>query len=199
MGDHAEERRVRAFVGRGDTAVAKLDANERAVVSRLVAEVGALLGEDAAEGGQVEPSDPALLRLLPNASPTDPEVADEFRRLTESDLRALKASRLRKIEEDLGGEGSEWVVPIGDAMSTAAALTDVRLVVASRLGLETDEDADLLKDELEMTEGLLEHGLPEGLDVDHERLWLATMYQALTWLQDSLVACVMNREGGSDE
>jgi hypothetical protein len=199
MGNHAEERRVRAFIRRGDMAVARLDADERAVIARLVADVELLLGADTVEERFVEPDDPALLRLFPNASPTNPEVADEFRRLTESDLRALKESRLNKFQEDLGGEGPEWAVPLGEAMSTAAALTDVRLVLATRLGLKTDEDADLLRNELDIAQGLLEHGVPEGLDVDHERIWLVTMYQALTWLQDSLIACVLDQEGGGDE
>jgi hypothetical protein len=90
-------------------------------------------------------------------------------------------------------------VPLDDGLSTAAALTDVRLVLADRLGLRTDEDADLLRGELELAQGLLMDGLPEGLGVDQERLWLATVYQALTWLQDSLVACLMDKEGGNHE
>lgn len=212
---------MKPFRRRGDSAVAVLDDDERTVIARVVADVGLLLGsepfgmeralpEPAAQNDVLaylasleehlaEPDDPALLRLLPNAAPTDREVSDEFRRLTEPDLRALKTDRLRRVWEDLSGDDSEWSVAIVDGLGVAAALTDLRLVIASRLGLVTDEDAELLRGELEIASGALEGGAPDGLEVDRERVWLGMLLQALTWLQDSLVACVMSQEGGDDE
>ncbi len=190
---------MRGFSRRGEVAVARLDADERSIIADLFAEVDALVDAGPLEEGSVNPEDPALLRLFPNAVPTDRGVADEYRRLTEPDLRSLKVERLRKIQKELGQKGSEWVVALTEALPTAAALTDVRLVIATRLGLETDEDAELLHSELDIAQGLLEHGAPEGLSIDHGRISLAMLYQALTWLQDSLVACVMDQEGGGDE
>jgi hypothetical protein len=212
---------VRPFQRRGDVAVAVLDDDERTVIARVVADVGLLLDAEpfgmeravpdtsapndvlaylaSLENHLAEPDDPALLRLLPNAAPTDREVADEFRRLTESDLRSLKTSRLRRVWEDLSRDDPEWTVPLDHALGVAAALTDLRLVIASRLGLVTDEDADLLRDELEIASGALDNGAPEGLEVDRERVWLGMLYQALTWLQDSLIACVVDQKGGDDE
>ncbi|MCJ7827367.1 MAG: DUF2017 domain-containing protein [Demequinaceae bacterium] len=175
---------MRAFQRRGRKAVARLDADERAAIATLIAEVRALVGAAPLAIGEAGPQEAAVLRLFPDAVPTDPGISEEFRRLTESDLRSLKSGRLDAMLEDLGREEAEWVISLDDALSVAAALTDVRLVVATRLGLKTDEDADLLRGELDMAQGLLEEGLPEGLGVDQERLWFATVYQALTWLQD---------------
>ena len=204
---------MKAFRGRRGVAVAELDPEERAVVARIVADVGLLLGgevfgmEDAAwasetpedlleyltnlEAHLAEPDDPAILRLLPNAAPTDREVADEFRRYTEPDLRALKVARLRRLWSQLSEDGPRWEVARDDAMETAAALTDVRLVLASRLAVETDADAERLHAEV----GLAQEAAADGIDPDRERIWLGMLYEALTWLQDSLVAFVMGEEG----
>jgi hypothetical protein len=204
---------VKAFRARGGVAVAELDHDERAVVARIVADVGLLLGGEvfgmerpAWESGPTEdlleyltnfeahlaaPDDPAILRLLPNAAPTDREAADEFRRYTEPDLRALKVARLRRIWSQLSEDGPRWEVAAGEAMDTAAALTDVRLVLASRLGIETDEDVERLHGEVALASGDAE---ADSGAADPERVWLGMLYEALTWLQDSLVIFVMGEE-----
>ncbi len=208
---------MRGFERRGDNAVALVDDEERMVIARIVADVGLLLaGEQfgmtspidrdagySTSGGNeadeilrhlrgleeplAQPNDPAVLRLLPNASRDDREIADEFRRLTEGDIRDLKVTRLRDMWEALSEDGPEWEVPLDQAMSTAAALTDVRLVLASRLRLETDEDAERLHSEIALAAHVLDTDDDNDLDVDPERVWLGMLYQALTWLQESLV------------
>jgi hypothetical protein len=202
---------VRGFRAEAGNAVAELDDEERLVVARIIADVALLLGADAfGEGYDAhsvpepeiddpfehlrgfeesirEPSDPAILRLLPNASPTDREVADEFRRLTDSELRTTKVRRLRRMWDQLSAGSDEWVVSGDEALATAAALTDVRLVLASRLGLATDDDADRLHAEIDLATHALETDEEGTLPVDHERVWLGMLYQALTWLQESLV------------
>ncbi len=203
---------MKGFAARDGAAVAGLDEDERLVIARIVADVGVLLGdegfgsvdsprlphrEDLADAlrfldslgdAPAEPDDPALLRLLPNAAPTDREVADEFRRLTEDDLRAVKVARLRRVWEDLSVDGTEWVVAADEIMPVAAALTDVRLVIASRLGLESDEDADALHRDLALAGEALEGGSPAEAGIDPERMWLGMLYDARTWLQESLVS-----------
>lgn len=202
---------MRGFEERDGAAVAELDDEERLVIARIVADVGLLLGgepfgsepEPAHPSGDEddifahlrgleesirEPEDPAILRLLPNAAPTDREVSDEFRRLTEGELRDLKVRRLRTIWAQLSQDGPEWTLQPEEAMPTAAALTDIRLVLASRLGLRTDEDAERLHAEIDRA---LDADEPAG---DPERVWLGMLYQALTWLQESLVAYVAGHE-----
>lgn len=210
---------MRGFRAEHGVAVAELDDEERLVVARIVADVALLLGADAfgeahdehlpasdeddpfaflrgLEDSIREPSDPAILRLLPNAAPTDREVADEFRRLTDGDLRSIKTRRLRRIWDQLSGDGDEWVVPADEALATASALTDVRLVLASRLCLVTDDDADRLHQEIDLAAHALEGEDDDALPIDHERVWLGMLYQALTWLQESLVEFVT---GASEE
>ena len=137
------------------------------------------------ERGPSEPLDPALRRLLPPAS-DDAEVAEEFRRFTQVDLRAHKIERLLAFVRALhaGAEKERLAIPRDKADLLAGALVDIRLVLAERLGLDTDEAADALYDELSN----LEQGgeLPEG-PAAALRLHLGTAYAALTWLQESLV------------
>jgi hypothetical protein len=214
---------VKAFEVRGDAAVAELDDEERMVVARIVADVGLLLGGEAfgmeersipdrldpgedverylrgLEESLAEPGDPAVLRLLPNAAPTDREVADEFRRLTESELRDLKIARLRTMWEQLSEDGPEWEVSVEDALPTASALTDVRLVLASRLSLDTDDDAERLHTEIELAAHAMSSDDGHEWDIDPERVWLGMLYQALTWLQDSLVTAMVDAEAAQGE
>lgn len=208
---------MRGFESEGDVLVAVLDDEERTVIARIVADVGLLLGDvrfdlegDAEEGfGDDEaalfaglsdlggtptrPRDPAVLRLLPTAAPDDAEVSDEFRRLTEGDLRALKVDRLRTMWRQLSEGEQDWRLTPADAMPTAAALTDVRLVLATRLGLDSDADVDRLHEEIDA--GVRALDADEEADVDHERVWLGMLYQALSWLQETLVACLAAGQG----
>ena len=203
---------MKGFEARGEAAVAELDSEERAVIARVIADVGLLLDGESfgMEREQVEdteeelfrylrgfeaalsdPEDPAVLRILPNAAPTDREVADEFRRLTEPELRATKVDRLRVMWLALNEDGPEWEVPEDQAMATAAALTDVRLVLAARLGLDTDDDAEALHREIDGAEHALATRGASDPVLNPERVWLGMLYQALTWLQESLMSYVM--------
>lgn len=198
--------------GTSSVAIAELDNEERAVIARVVADVGLLLGGepfgmdvDVADADEdplfrhlrgletalTDPDDPAVLRVLPNAAPDDREVAEEFRRFTEPELRSLKVDRLRTIWRALNEDGPEWVIPAADAMATAAALTDIRLVLASRLGLETDEDATSLHAEIDNAHDAGTGRYAADIVENPERVWLGMLYEALTWLQESLMSYVM--------
>ncbi|WP_084102620.1 DUF2017 domain-containing protein [Demequina sp. NBRC 110051] len=217
---------MRGFSVTEGAAVAYLDDEESTVIARIVADVGELLGadafgspgrEDAGDAGQprgeadalfrsiaglddtpAEPADPALRRLLPSASREDDEVAAEFRRLTEGDLRATKAGRLRTMWEQLNAPGEAWEVSLDEAMATASALTDVRLVLAARLSIDTDEDAERLHEEIDLATHAMGTDAHEDLGVDPERVWLGMLYQALTWLQESLLQCLITTEEEQD-
>jgi len=100
------------------------------------------------------PDDTGVRRLFPDAS-KDPGLAAEFRRLTEDELRRTKRDRLHALWESLirlpfepGATELELVVRPEQASDLAATLTDIRLILADRLDLETDEDVTLLYDEL---------------------------------------------------
>ncbi|WP_261164088.1 DUF2017 domain-containing protein [Microbacterium sp. Marseille-Q6965] len=97
--------------------------------------------------------DPALDRLTPDAYPEDPEASREFRTLTRGDLlhrRAHDAAVVRRALEGIEhADGSDAdFTPVDIAISDEAidswlrTLTAVRLVIANRLGVRTEDDRD---------------------------------------------------------
>jgi len=174
---------------------AQMSTTERSVLVQVVTDVREMLTLDQpdtpagvpawlAPGDVAAPDDPAVARLLPDASRDDPALAAEFRRLTQDDLRATKAAGLRTLAQRLvttppGFDPGDLVVPADEAPRAAAALTDVRLVLAERLGLRTDDDADALHAELS-----------SPTPTDLARRGLGDLYEALTWLQETLVVAM---------
>ena len=147
------------------------------------------------------PVDPAVHRLLPDASDDDAELAAEFRRLTEGDLRRAKIERLRALWRSLtGGPAGEpgdldtdLLVRRDDAVDLAATLTDLRLVLADRLGLESEEDSNALYDALERRDLGFQDTDRSAREVlqDEVREYLGSVYAALGWLQESLMAVLL--------
>jgi hypothetical protein len=98
------------------------------------------------------PEDPVLARLFPTAYPADEEAAAEFRRFTEGSLRDGKArgaiSIIDQLEEaglpaELGEDGLMIDVELDEATAETwlRSFTDLRLALATRLGIEDgDED-----------------------------------------------------------
>lgn len=191
---------MKGFARKRGVYVAQLDRTERTILSRVVADTALLLGTrldielpsaepdplaslDWSADEIAEPTDPALARLLPAASEDD-GVAGEFRRLTESELRAAKVDRLRMVWGALLAPGERLEVAPEKAMDWAAALTDVRLVIAERLDIQTDDDAEAVY------EAATRRRRP-GEEVDEVRSALASLYMALTWLQESLLSVML--------
>lgn len=134
-----------------------------------------------------EPEDPALRRLLPPAHRDDAEQAAEFRQLTQHSLRSRKAATLATAVAALE-EADPPVVSLdeGQAHALVVGLTDVRLVLGERLGLQTDEDAERMH-------RLLEEVLAgrEPADVDPHVVQQAASYDFLTWLQETLTSALL--------
>lgn len=107
-----------------------------------------------------EPEDPVLLRLFPTAYQHDPEAAAEFRRYTEGELRDRKAAAAGAIIDSLEEAGlppqlDEEGLVIDVEMDEPTAetwlrsFTDLRLALATRLGVEEGDEGywDALPDE----------------------------------------------------
>jgi hypothetical protein len=103
-------------------------------------------------GPTSEPEDPVLARLFPSAYRDDEEAAGEFRRFTEGTLRDGKARGAAMIIDTLEEAGlpSELTedglfvdveLPTPDAMSWMRSFTDIRLALATRLGVEEGDEA----------------------------------------------------------
>lgn len=123
--------------------------------------------------------DPALERLLPAGNRTDDQASAEFRRLTEHGLRTRKARHLESAIAALRAPGSGVELDERTAVDMVVALTDVRLVLGERLGLRDDADVERLEEEL------------AGLDEDDPRLHAMSVYDFLTWLQETLATAML--------
>ncbi|HET6301672.1 DUF2017 family protein [Microbacterium sp.] len=110
--------------------------------------------------------DPAVARLVPDAYEEDPDAAREFRAVTESDLLSRRRSDAAAVIESLRpaiddphpleeGEEGDLVDETGDLTDTVTipldpetvnawlrALAAIRLVLASRLGIRSEDDHD---------------------------------------------------------
>lgn len=159
---------------------------------------------DGIHGAPLEaPSDPAVRRLLPDAS-TDPEIAGEFRRYTDDDLRQRKVDRLLLFAELLlevppsanESDQLDFVIMVDEAEPIAGALADIRLVIGERLGLRTDEDSEALYDAVTATwESEDDDGADRqptaGEGMSGPRLFLGSVFLLAGYLQESLTDCML--------
>ncbi|HEY9565565.1 MAG TPA: DUF2017 domain-containing protein [Nocardioides sp.] len=102
-------------------------------------------------GPTTAPEDPVLARLFPSAYPDDEEAAGEFRRFTESTLRDGKARAavaiIDGLEEaglppELTEDGLHFDVELDEATAEVwmRSFTDLRLALATRLGVEEGDE-----------------------------------------------------------
>lgn len=123
------------------------------------------------------PNDPALLRLLPDAVKNDDDSALEFRQLTERSLRESKIGALRAAS--LALESDKLVLDQEGAKLWSMALNDVRLVLAERLEIRTEEDAEKV------------HEVQDWAEAEDVDSYLSLVYNFVTWLQESLVQAML--------
>jgi hypothetical protein len=181
---------------RGGGAVATLTGFEADLLRSLASQLVELLRNEHAAptesddpleqlldftGPTTEPDDPVLARLFPTAYPDDEEAAGEFRRFTEGTLRDHKARAavavIDALEEaglppELDEDGLVLDVELdpGEAVTWMKSFTDVRLALATRLGIEEgDEDYWM--------------SLPD----DDPRTHVHDIYEWVGYLQETLV------------
>jgi hypothetical protein len=130
-----------------------------------------------------EPEDPVLARLFPTAYPEDEEAAAEFRRYTESDLRNGKAAGAATVIDTLEEAGLPSEPEDGlfidveldpaTAVTWMRSFTDMRLAIATRLGIEEGDEA-------------FWYSLPD----DDPRAQVHDIYDWVGYLQETLVQAV---------
>lgn len=116
-------------------------------------------------GAESKPEDPALARLMPDAYEGNDEASADFRRHTENELVERRVRDARRVlagldmslnepvtasapptvgntdpEASRAQEPFDVVLDAADGDAWMRTLAAVRLVVASRLGIESDED-----------------------------------------------------------
>lgn len=187
------------FVPRGSGAMATFSGFEADLLRSLASQLVELLRNEEAvpkastdpleamldfSGPTTAPDDPVLARLFPTAYPDDEEAAGEFRRFTEGGLRDGKARDAALIIDTLEESGLPpeleedglWIDVELDAVQVMAwmkSFTDIRLALASRLGVE-DGDEDYWR------------SLPD----DDPRTHVHDIYEWVGYLQETLVGSV---------
>ncbi|MGH3737856.1 MAG: DUF2017 domain-containing protein [Micromonosporaceae bacterium] len=160
------------FRPEGKQCVTQLRRSEVAILRRVFTETATLVGDP---GG----SDPVLARLFPDAYAEDSDAADEFRRLTEQDLSAEKAHQVGVVLGSLPERGGELRLDPEDAQAWLRALTDARLALGHRLGVDDDTELSEEIDDAAMRD-------PTGV-----RALQLSVYGYLTYMQESLVESLM--------
>jgi len=188
MSDHDSDEQ-HGFHRHGDNAfVAEFSESEREVLINLVEQIIELLGERtdnhvddplAAMVGitthDSPPEDEVLLRLLPNAY-ADQVDAAEFRRYTESTLRAKKYGHSMSMRITLKS-AIDGIIEVDQdgANDWLGAMNDIRLALGVRLKVEQTSHEEL-----------------ELLAPDDPMRGVYAVYSWLGWLQESLIVALMD-------
>ena len=145
-----------------------------------VTDTDPLVSELGLGGPSQPPEDPVLQRLLPDAYRDNPEDSGEFRRFTESALTSAKVANAETVLATLaaGGlnvadeSGAPVEIELGpdEVQAWLRSLTDIRLSLAVRLGIETEEDTMLLEN-----------------SSDQALVAMAELYGWLGYVQETLV------------
>jgi hypothetical protein len=123
------------------------------IIADLAAQIAGMLGDLAGTrdadplfdsvgiGGSVTiDDDPAIARLLPDAYGGDREASSDFRQLTERSLARRKVANAGIVIASLARAEGTVVLGEQEAQAWLRTLSDIRLTIAARLGIETDGD-----------------------------------------------------------
>ena len=136
------------FRRRRDGTVSARFPEDEADLLESLAEQSIELARAAAESA--DGLDPALDRLLPDAYPDDPEASAEFRRFTAPGLAERKEASARTMLATLAERRdgmAEAVLDQAQATAWLRTITDIRLVLAARLGIHEDGDEGDIHDQ----------------------------------------------------
>jgi hypothetical protein len=157
---------------RGGDVVARLEPAEAGIVGLLLDQLEQLLEADAEDVG----GDPVIARLLPDGHRGDPELAADYRELTEASLRSGKADDLAMVRATLPDGGGEVRLDANQAAAWLRTSNDLRLALGTRLDITDDTEP------------------PEEITGEEDQQ--LAVYYWLTALQGSLVDALVAGRGG---
>jgi hypothetical protein len=163
---------MKPFRRKGDHLVAKVVDAEAGIVGLLLDQLEQLLSADPADSG----GDPVIDRLLPPGHADDPEIAADYRDMTETALRTGKAEDLAIVRATLPPDGGEVRLDDEQARAWLRTTNDLRLALGTRLGVTAETE-------------------PPDDPADEEGSQLAVYYW-LTAVQGSLVDALVAGGGG---
>jgi hypothetical protein len=122
------------FVRRADGVHLGLSSGERDLLASLTEQLRQVLGGDLS-------TDPISERMFPDAYPGDDEASAEFRKYTQSDLLTQKTTNASIVHDWLTGT-RDGPLDAEDEQAWLRTLTDLRLTIADRLGIEDADDEE---------------------------------------------------------
>lgn len=201
---------MEAFVSVADGWDSRLERDELEVMVWLVGQVSAVLSDAASPPDPGTPVDLVLVRerLLPDVS-EDPLVALEVGADVRERVAELKRVRMREVLAELAaptGQRGGVHVPRGGEADWLACMTDLRQVLAWRLGVQDVEGVQAVHRLVQAADaGRQASGDPasgpgqEPADVGagltaQQRDLFAVAYEMVTWWQESLLRVVMGED-----
>ena len=127
---------MKPFRRKGEHVVARIVDAEASIVGLLLDQLEQLLTADAEDVA----GDPVLDRLLPAGHRSDPELAADYRELTESSLRAGKAEDLATVRAGLPLDGGTVRLDPEEAGAWLRTSNDLRLALGTRLDIQEDTE-----------------------------------------------------------
>lgn len=196
---------LQSFVSQPEGYVTEIDDEVAVILQQLLGETITVLDAPAessvltaitVDERRDEPDDPTLRILLPSMS-SDPDEAQSLRAMTEDTLRTEKSARLEAIDEALrevaGGLSNQIIVPRKYVWEWLSGLNDLRLVLAQRLGVETEEQRANWD---QIVYEILEHDADsdpgdEPRELTRDEI-VALVFVLVSWWQDSLLQAVQS-------
>lgn len=155
----------------GDQVQMNFEPGEVVIITQLVTDLVARLGE-VDDAGPV--ADPSLKRLFIDGYADDPKAAAELRSLIQDDLRDGKIASAKLVIEtlaDLPPSGRLRLAP-EQAQAWLGSLNDLRLTIGT--ALDVTEETDY-----------------EAVGGDDDDRFATSIYVFLGWLQECLVDALM--------
>lgn len=127
---------MKPFRARRGEIVARLEPAEATILGLLLDQLELLLAADADDVA----GDAVFTRLLPDGHRADPEIAADYRELTEASLRSGKADDLATMRATLPADGGEVRLDADQAGSWLRGTNDLRLALGTRLEITEDSE-----------------------------------------------------------
>lgn len=120
--------------------MADIEAAEAGLLRQVVSEVQDVLRGGHFDPGSDESADPIRQRLLPDGHRDDPQLAAEYRELTEASLRTDKLADAALLLETVPEGGGRIDLDEDTAQAWLRALNDVRLALGVDLDVQEADD-----------------------------------------------------------
>lgn len=130
------------FHWQGKCLVAAFDVTEVALLKQVVGEIRLVLRTHVSGTTSAGPAgiDPVAQRLLPDGHRSDPELAQDYRGLTESGLRSEKLADADLVLGSIAADGGRVKLDQDAAQAWLRTLNDLRLAIGVRLDVQETDD-----------------------------------------------------------